>query len=31
MSYKLTIEEYIEFDKNALDRPEYFNDEILCL
>ena len=28
MSHKLTIEEYIKFDKNALDRHEYFSGEI---
>lgn len=28
MRHKLTIEEYIKFDKNALDRHEYFSGEI---
>ncbi len=31
MSYKLTIEEYIEFDQNALDRHEYFNGEVRAI
>lgn len=31
MSHKMTIEEYVEFDKNALDRHEYFNGDIRAL